>query len=184
MTTTRRLSYVPCQQQQQEVVPTTDGHVCDLQYTYIHDSITYEGIYTGQIKCSKPHGIGTWRYQSSNGSVLLSIEGEWFCGFSIAGEKTHEHIPHKHSPLTSILRRRSAKHKQEREVYNKSVHFKREATLVTFKKRSLPCLHEGEREDSSSASSIGDDDESIASIDSIEGVYEDFILKTTTPPAA
>jgi len=185
MTTTRRPSYVPCQRQ--EDVVSTDGRVCDLQYTYIHDSITYEGIYTGQVKCSKPHGIGTWRYQSSNGSVLLSIEGEWFCGFSIAGEKTREHIPQKHSliePLPSILRR-STKHKQERDVYNKSVHFKREATLVTF--RSLPCLHEGDREDSSSASSsisIGEDDKSIASIDSIEGVYEEFILKTTTPPAA
>ena len=177
MTTTRRPSYVPCQQQE-EVVP-TDGHVCDLQYTYIHDSITYQGIYTGQVKCSKPHGIGTWRYQSSNGSVLLSIEGDWFCGFSIAGQKKHELVPQKHSPLTSILR----KHKQEREVYNKSVHFKREATLVTF--RSLPCLHEGDREDSSSASSsIGDGDESIASIDSIEGIYEEFVLRTSTPPAA
>jgi len=177
--TTRRPSHVPCQQQE-EVVP-TDGHVCDLQYTYIHDSITYEGIYTGQVKCSKPHGIGTWRYQSSNGSVILSIEGEWFCGFSIAGQKKHEHIPQKHSPLTSILRR-STKHKQEKEVYNKSVHFKRDATLLTF--RSLPCLHEGDREDSSSASSLDDDDESIASIDSIEGVYEEFVLMTTTPPAA
>ena len=68
--------------------------------------------------------------------------------------------------------------------YNKSVHFKREATLVTF--GSLPCLHEGDREDSSSASSsigIGEDDESIASIDSIEGVYEEFLLKITSPPA-
>ena len=180
--TTRRPSHVPCQQQQEEVV-STDGHVCDLQYIYIHDSITYEGIYTGQVKCSKPHGIGTWRYQSSNGSVILSIEGEWFCGFSISGQKKHEQVPQKHSPLTSILRR-STKHNQEKEVYNKSVHFKREATLVTFKKRSLPCLHEGDREDSSSASSIGDDDESIASIDSIEGLYEEFILKTATLPAA
>jgi len=167
MTTTRRPSYVvPCQQEE-EVVPTTDGHVSDLQYTYIHDSITYEGVYTGQVKCSKPHGIGTWRYQSYNGSVL-SIEGEWFCGFSISGQKIHEHVPQKHSPLTSILRR-STKHKQEKGVYNKSVNFKREATLVTF--GSLPCLHEGDKEDSSSASSFGDDDESIASIDSIEGVH-------------
>ena len=182
MTTTRRSSYVPCQQQE-EVVPTDGRHVSELQYTYIHDSITYQGIYTGQVKCSKPHGIGTWRYQSSNGSVLLSIEGEWFCGFSISGQKKFEHIPQKHSlmPLPSILRR-STKHNQEKEVYNKSVHFKREATLVTF--RSLPCLLEGDREDSSSASSIGDGDESIASIDSIEGVYEEFVLKTATPPAA
>lgn len=67
-------------------VPTTiNADACEMPYSYNHGGVSYQGFYVGEIKCGKPHGSGTWSTVHTNGAIR--IEGEWYCGFNISGQK-------------------------------------------------------------------------------------------------
>ena len=53
-----------------------------------------------------PHGIGTWL--TVNNTSSIRIEGEWFCGFNISGDKQYVNMVRERS--------RSLKEKEEQHV--------------------------------------------------------------------
>ena len=53
---------------------------CGMPYSYTYHNITYPGLYTGQIRGGRPHGVGTWRGWR-NASII--VKGEWFHGFQV-----------------------------------------------------------------------------------------------------
>ena len=135
-----------------------EGIACGMPYSYQHQSITYPGFYTGQIKCGKPHGVGTWR--GCHGGCR--IEGEWYCGFNIAGSK---YVVCKKNPATSSTSSSSRSDSTSPRRLSQEYESK-------WRNVVLPSVHEEEEEETD----IDFDDESM-SMDSLEKTWEDFISK-------
>lgn len=87
-------------------VQTTQEHFNEIPYSYIHDGTHYQGLYIGELKHGMPHGIGTWL--TVNNTSSIRIEGEWFCGFNISGDKQYVNMVRERS--------RSLKEKEEQHV--------------------------------------------------------------------
>lgn len=135
-----------------------EGIACGMPYSYQHQSITYPGFYTGQIKCGKPHGVGTWR--GCHGGCR--IEGEWYCGFNIAGSK---YVVCKKNPATSSTSSSSRSDSTSPRRLSQEYESK-------WRNVVLPSVHEEEEEETD----IDFDDESM-SMDSLEKTWEDFVSK-------
>ena len=134
-----------------------EGIACGMPYSYQHQSITYPGFYTGQIKCGKPHGVGTWR--GCHGGCR--IEGKWYYKFNIAGSK---YVVCKKNPATSTS---SSSRSDSTSPRRLSQEYESKWRNVV-----LPSVHEEEEEETD----IDFDDESM-SMDSLEKTWEDFVSK-------